>query len=162
MNVTIGQYSKYSSEPFDRSKELRKKEQADEKKKLKGGPFKLCSHAKDCFDENPYRSKKPLPPEKEGKPSKDKPKPFKSSSPAKLIGGCMTGTFDPYPAHSADPYVAGKKPKEAAPSGGKMVGGIFRPSPGTKSMPTHSTMAQNVVKVMNSSNFLTVMQTSSP
>ena len=34
------------------------RERKEAKKKEKGGPFKLSSHPKDVFDENPYHSKK--------------------------------------------------------------------------------------------------------
>ena len=156
MKVTLGPYAGYSSEPFDRSKERHKKELAEDIKLRKGGPFKLNSHAKDFFDDNPYKSSKPLPPRKDGASAKEKPKPFKPSSPAKQIGGCKAGTFDPYPNHSSDPYAAEKKDKDP----GKMVGGIFKPTPGIKTTPTRSTMAQSIQKTMNSSNYLTAMQAS--
>ena len=94
--MTIGQYSKYYFEPFDLSKELEKKEQGDEEEENEGR-IKLCSHVKDCFDENPYGFKKPLPPKKVTKSSKGKPKPFKPSSPAKLFGACMAVIFGSYP-----------------------------------------------------------------
>ena len=155
LKVTIGPHAGYSSEPFDRSKERRKRELEEDIKLRKGGPFKLNSHAKECFDDNPYKSTKPLPPKKEGGSAKEKPKPFKPSSPAKQIGGCKAGTFDPYPTHSSDPY-AQKKEKNP----GKMVGGIFKPTPGIKTTPTRSTLAQSVQKTMNSSNYLTALQTS--
>ena len=155
LKVTIGPHTRYSSEPYDLSKDLRKKEQKQEKSLRKGGPFKLNSHAKDYFEENPYKSKKSLPPRKASAGSKEKPKPFIPSAPAKSIGGCKAGTFDPYPTHSSDPYITDKKPTP-----GKLVGGIFKPSPGTKSMPSRSTMAQTIRRTMNRSNFLTVMQAS--
>lgn len=151
VNVTIGSYAKYASEPFDRAKEMRKKEQEKEKNKMKGGPFKLNGHPDEYFDGNPYKSTKSLPEHKESKPSGEKPKPFKPSSPAKFIGGCKAGTFDPYPSHPEELY--GRKLKAPA---GKLVGGIFRPSPGVKSMPTQSVIAQRVHRSMNSSNFLTI------
>ena len=61
------------------------KEHKEDKKLVKGGAFKLNSHPKDLFDENPYRHDRPLPPIKDPKTSKDKPKPFKPSNPAKLV-----------------------------------------------------------------------------
>lgn len=61
------------------------KERKEDKKQVKGGAFKLNSHPKDLFDENPYRHDRPLPPIKDPKISKDKPKPFKPSNPAKLV-----------------------------------------------------------------------------
>ena len=155
LNVTIGSYHKYASEPYDRVKEIRKRELAADVKQRKGGAFKLSTQGKDYFDENPYRSKKPLPAHKEPSHStKDKPKPFKPSSPAKLIGGCKAGTFTIYPEHSVDPYLSQKKSDRNSKR--KFVGGIFRPSPCPKSMPTHSVVSQNIHRSMNSSNFLTL------
>ena len=61
------------------------KEHKEDKKLVKGGAFKLNSHPKDLFDENPYRHDRPLPPAKDPHTSKDKPKPFKPSNPAKLV-----------------------------------------------------------------------------
>ena len=61
------------------------RERNEDKKQVKGGAFKLNSHPKDMFDENPYRHDRPLPPIKDPKISKDKPKPFKPSNPAKLV-----------------------------------------------------------------------------
>ena len=81
---------------------------------MKGGPFKLNSHPKDYFEENPFKSDRgnqlealvhscgqwlavnhhslsfpsslaALPPLKEAASSKEKPKPFKPSSPAKKV-----------------------------------------------------------------------------
>ena len=155
VNVTIGSYQKYASEPYDGSKEIRKKELAADIKQRKGGAFKLSTHGKDYFDENPYQSKKPLPPSKESQQiSKQKFKPFMPSSPAKCIAGCKAGTFTKYPEHSKDSYVTAKKGDKDASK--KYIGGIFRPSPCPKSMPTQSIVAQNVHQKMNSSNFLFV------
>ena len=152
VNVTIGPYQKYASEPYDRAKELRKKESSDEIKKRKGGAFKLSSHGKDYFDENPYHSKKSLPPPKDASySSKDKPKPFQPSSPAKMIGGCKAGTFTPYPEHPKDPFLIPKMGDKNASK--KFRGGIFRPSQCPKSMPTHSIVNQHVQRTMNSTNF---------
>ena len=61
------------------------RERNEDKKQVKGGAFKLNSHPKDLFDDNPYRSDRPLPPIRDPKSSKDKPKPFKPSNPAKLV-----------------------------------------------------------------------------
>lgn len=61
------------------------RERKEDKKQVKGGAFKLNSHPKDLFDENPYQHDRPLPPIREPKISKDKPKPFKPSNPAKLV-----------------------------------------------------------------------------
>lgn len=153
LNITIGNYHKHSSDPYDRASETYKKSSSDEIKKRKGGPFKLSATGKEYFDDNPYIAKKSLPPAKDSYvSSKDKFKPFKQSSPAKLIGGCKAGTFTSYPEHSKEPYPPkiSKRPSKA------FIGGIFRPSPIPKSTPCHSIMTHNIDRVMNSSNFLTV------
>ena len=61
------------------------RERTDAKKKVKGGPFKLNSHASEYFDDKPYRSDKPLPPLRDPRAAKVKFNPFKPSSPAKLV-----------------------------------------------------------------------------
>lgn len=154
LGVTIGEYQKYTSDPYDRGSQLRKRESNDDIKKRKGGPFKLCSSSANYFDDNPYHSKKGLPPEKEsahvGGTKGTKPKPFQPSSPAKAIGGCKAGTFTGYPEHSKEPFIVSKTGSKE--SSKKFIGGVFRPSQCPKSMPTHSVVAQQVVKTMNRSN----------
>ena len=49
-----------------------------------------------------------------------------------------------YPKHSEDPYA--KKPLRDGIAKASGRGGVFRPSPGPKSMPTSSIMQQNVVR----------------
>ena len=157
LNVTIGKYPKYTSEPYDRSKELRQKEISTDIKLRKAGVFKLSANGKDFFDDNPFHSKKPLPPNKEPSgSSKSKHKPFVPSSPSKLTGGCLAGTFTKYPEHSVDPYIP--RHKVGAQSKGpkrKFVGGVFKPSPCPKSMPMNSVVTQNIHRSTNSSNYLT-------
>lgn len=61
-------------------------------------------------------------------------------------GGCKAGTFDVYPKHSDDPYA---NPKPRREGDGKVVRGnvgVFKPSPGPKTMPTSSVMQQNVIR----------------
>ena len=152
LGVTIGSYHKYSSDPYERASELYKKSLNDERNKRKAGPFKLSAIGKEYFDENPFISKKSLPPPKDRAPSKDKLKPFKPTSPAKLIGGCKAGTFTSYPEHSKEPY----PPKVNKGPSKKPIAGIFRPSPIPKSTPCHSIMAHNINRIMNTSNYLTV------
>ena len=154
VGVTIGPTYKYQSEPYDRAREARKREHKEDKKQVKGGAFKLNSHPKELFDDNPYRHDRPLPPIREPKSSQLKVKPFKPSNPAKLAGGCKAGTFDPYPRHSADTYAVAKTKKDDSSS--KLKGGMFRPSPGPKSTPTTSIVQQNVIRKMNVSNYLSM------
>lgn len=57
-------------------------------------------------------------------------------------GGMKGGTFDPYPSHSADPYVT-KKTMAASSSKEQKV---FHPPPGPKSRPVTSIITQNVLR----------------
>lgn len=152
VNITIGDAPQYSSEPYDNGKELMKK--AHEKSQLmnKGAAFKLNLHPKAYFDNNPYKTDKPVSPYKESKGEKVALKPFQPSSPAKIIGGSKSGCFTAYPTHSADEYIM---KKGSFRDGGNKQGQklLFRPSQGPKSMPTHSIIAHNVVRRMNRLNF---------
>ncbi|XP_074252823.1 cilia-and flagella-associated protein 96 isoform X4 [Saimiri boliviensis] len=116
---------------------------------LKGAPFKLNLHPRDYFDANPYFSEGPLPPIKKEEKKEAISNTFKPSSPGKKPGGMKAGTFDPYPSHSADPYVTklakipGKDDK------------IFHPPSGPKSRPVESIMTLNVRRALNSKNYKT-------
>lgn len=156
LNITIGKYHKYISEPYDRSVEQRNKELSGDIKGRTGGVFKLSAQGKDFFDENPYRAKKSQPPKKETSfgGNKSKTKPFVPSSPSKLTGGCKAGTFTRYPEHSVDPYIPMSKVLNKK-STKKPIGGIFKPTPHPKSRPTRSVVAQTIDRSINSSNFLT-------
>lgn len=57
-------------------------------------------------------------------------------------GGMKAGTFDPYPSHSAEPYVV----KYSKPITTNKEGRIFHPPPGSKSRPSTSIMALNVTR----------------
>ncbi|XP_034739180.1 UPF0602 protein C4orf47 homolog isoform X2 [Etheostoma cragini] len=62
------------------------------------------------------------------------------------VGGMKAGTFDPYPSHSADPYVIRRsKPANQEP--------IFRPAPGPKSVPVKSIITVNVNRSVHSANY---------
>merc|ERR1712178_470301 len=74
------------------------------KGRMRGGSFKLNMHPKDYFDENPFRSDKPIPPERKSAPPREGSKPFRPSNPGKSLGGGKYGTFDPYPDHPKDTY----------------------------------------------------------
>lgn len=152
-NLLVGKQYSYSSNPYDKGKELRRKDQVASRSAMKGGAFKLNMHPRTYFDSNPYYADKPLPPLKKKPVGKSDIKPFKPSSPAKVIGGSKAGTFDPYPSHSNDPY----KPKvQKGPKPMNSSGKIFTPSPGPKSAPTSSIVNQNVIRSINSSNFRTI------
>ncbi|XP_036022396.1 UPF0602 protein C4orf47 homolog isoform X2 [Onychomys torridus] len=66
-------------------------------------------------------------------------------------GGMKAGTFEPYPAHSADPYVV--KMGKVVPGKGEK---IFHPPNGPKSRPIESIMALNVKRALNVKNYKTV------
>ncbi|KAF4091377.1 hypothetical protein AMELA_G00036220 [Ameiurus melas] len=151
-DVTLSKLELYSSEPYDRVRELLKREMASHKSQMKGGPFHMNLHPKECFDSNPYKLNKPLtlPNMAEGKKTHFAV-PFKPTSPSKMIGGMKAGTFDPYPSHSADPYVI-KKPRSDSVSANKGVK-IFHPSAGPKSTPVKSIISLNVNRFVNATNY---------
>ncbi|XP_028815499.1 cilia-and flagella-associated protein 96 isoform X2 [Denticeps clupeoides] len=149
-NVTLSRPDPYSSDPFDRAKDLHRRETVNHKSKLKGGPFRLNLHPKEYFDTNPYKLDKLLPPEKEKRAKGHFTVPFKPSSPGKRTGGMKSGTFDAYPAHSADPYV----PRKAKPAVKDVK--VFRPCPGPKSTPVKSILSVNASKMVNSVNYTTI------
>ncbi|XP_029917098.1 cilia-and flagella-associated protein 96 [Myripristis murdjan] len=148
-NLTLSKMELYASDPYDRAKELLKREIASHRSRLKGGPFKLNLHPRDYFHDNPYHSGKPLPPA--NKPhlpqKKDLPLPFKPPSPSKRVGGMKAGTFDVYPPHSADPYTP-RRPKQTS-----QECRIFRPAPGPKSTPIRSIINLNASRVVHSANY---------
>ncbi|XP_006630035.2 cilia-and flagella-associated protein 96 [Lepisosteus oculatus] len=151
-NVTLSKQYPYTADPFDRAREIRKKEVAAHRSMLKGGAFHLNLYPKEVFDTNPYKFDKPLPPVKKPEEKKKGTPPFKPSSPAKKIGGMKSGTFDPYPSHSADLYIV-KKPKFATTN---KEGKIFHPSPGPKSMPVKSIITANVNKSVHAGNYMSI------
>ncbi|XP_030001984.1 cilia-and flagella-associated protein 96 isoform X4 [Sphaeramia orbicularis] len=150
-NLTLSKMEMYSSDPYDRAKEILKKEIEVHRSKLRGGPFKVNLHPKDFFQSNPYHNEKPPPPASAQKslPSIQKvsPVPFKPSSPSKHIGGMKAGTFDTYPSHSADPYtIRRSKLTNQEP--------IFHPAPGPKSTPVKSIITVNVNRLVTIFIFL--------
>nr|XP_003221668.1 PREDICTED: UPF0602 protein C4orf47 homolog [Anolis carolinensis]XP_016849538.1 PREDICTED: UPF0602 protein C4orf47 homolog [Anolis carolinensis]XP_016849539.1 PREDICTED: UPF0602 protein C4orf47 homolog [Anolis carolinensis]XP_016849540.1 PREDICTED: UPF0602 protein C4orf47 homolog [Anolis carolinensis] len=149
-NVTIGKQYSHSAELFDTGRINFKKITEEHRRLMKGGPFKLNLYPREYFDMNPYHDDKPLPPAKK-QPAAIPPlqQPFKPSSPGKKPGGMKAGTFDPYPSHSTDPYIA-KLPKLITTN---QQGRIFHPSPGAKSRPIRSIMAANVEKSLNATNY---------
>ncbi|KAK2838695.1 hypothetical protein Q7C36_013509 [Tachysurus vachellii] len=151
-DVTLSKLELYSSDPYDQVKALLKREMADHRSKMKGGPFRLNHHTQECFDSNPYKLKKPQP--LSNMPEEKKTHfavPFKPSSPSKRTGGMKAGTFDPYPSHSTDPYII-KKSKSDSVSANKGLK-IFYPSPGPKSTPVKSIISLNVNRFVNSTNY---------
>ncbi|KAL0973933.1 hypothetical protein UPYG_G00213130 [Umbra pygmaea] len=148
-NITLSKVDNYSSEPYDRANEMLKKENRNHKALLKGGAFRLNLHPKDCFDNNPSKLDKPLPPLKKAEEKDRSVVPFKPSSPSKRIGGMKAGTFDSYPAHSADPYGSRRSTAVTA----NMEGKVFHPPPGPKSTPVKSILSVNVNRVVNSGNY---------
>ena len=69
------------------------KENDAHRKSLKGGAFRLNMHPKSTFDENPYRSDRPLPPAKKADSKKLDVKPFKPSSPGKQVRSLFVTTI---------------------------------------------------------------------
>lgn len=153
-DVTLSHYGKHETDEFDRSRQLMKRENEAHKKAVKGGAFRLNMAPKPFFDENPFKTERPLPPAKKAVDRKVDVKPFKPSSPAKQDGGMKAGTFDPYPSHSADPYHV----RTSSQSGSAIskTGKTFFPTQGPKSAPSTSILNQNIARSINVQNFRTV------
>lgn len=61
-------------------------ETAAHKSQMKGGPFRLNLHPVECFDSNPYKLNKPLPPSNVAEVKKTHfAVPFKPTSPSKKV-----------------------------------------------------------------------------
>ncbi|XP_067938753.1 cilia-and flagella-associated protein 96-like [Watersipora subatra] len=153
LNVTLGQFPKHMTEPYDQVALNDKKLLEQSRSKMKGGSFKLNMHPKAYFDEKPYTSEKPLPPAKKSAPARPIAVAFRPSHPAKKPAGCKAGTFETYPQHSVDPY--GKHYKRPVNVVNK-TGKTFMPNQGPKSALTNSIINQNVVRTMNRQNYKTV------
>ncbi|XP_006015952.1 UPF0602 protein C4orf47 homolog [Alligator sinensis] len=150
-NLTIGKQYPHSADVYEIGRINAKKAHEVHQNLVKGGPFKLSLYPREYFDVNPYHDDKPLPPVKKSPPEKPIASPFKPSSPSKKPGGMKAGTFDPYPSHSADPYVI-KRSKAITTN---KEGRIFHPSPGAKSRPVTSIMALNITRSLNIMNYKT-------
>ncbi|KAG7518276.1 hypothetical protein JOB18_029824 [Solea senegalensis] len=147
-NVTLSDMQLYASEPYDRPKDVLKKEAAIHRSKFRDGPFKLNLHPRAFFQTNPYHGNKPLSAPHKPRPPAQKapPVPFKPSSPSKRPGGMKAGTFDTYPSHSADPFIA-RRSKTTNPEP------VFHPPPGPKSTPVKSIITVNVNRSVHSANY---------
>ncbi|XP_073777727.1 cilia-and flagella-associated protein 96 isoform X2 [Danio rerio] len=148
-DITLSKMVSYSSDPYDRAKEMLKREITAHKSMLKGGAFRLNLHPNEYFDGNPYKFDKPLPPPKKIEEKKHFAVPFKPSSPSKKAGGMKAGAFDSYPTYSAEPY--GTKKTKSVVANNEVK--IFHPSPGPKSTPIKSIISLNVNKAVNSTNY---------
>ncbi|XP_015717563.1 UPF0602 protein C4orf47 homolog isoform X1 [Coturnix japonica] len=155
-NLTIGEQYVHEADGYEVEKILAKKALEEHRRLLKGGPFLTNIYPLEYFDINPYFNDKPLPPVKRPPLEKKIAVPFIPSSPAKKPGGMKGGTFDPYPSHSAEPYVA-KKKTVILPSTEQK---IFQPPPGPKSRPVTSIITQNVLRSLNTKNYKTACATS--
>ncbi|XP_040555847.1 UPF0602 protein C4orf47 homolog isoform X2 [Gallus gallus] len=155
-NLTIGEQYAHEADGYELEKIIAKKAREEHKRLVKGGPFKSNIYPLEYFDMNPYFSDKPLPPVKKPPLEKRIAKPFKPSSPAKKSGGMKGGTFDPYPSHSADPYVI--KKTMAVPSSKEQK--VFHPPAGPKSRPVTSIVTLNVLRSINGKNYKTAYATS--
>ncbi|KAI5943755.1 cilia-and flagella-associated protein 96 isoform X1 [Manis javanica] len=147
-NITIGKQYSHSSDFYDAPKLNYKKENEKHHRLLKGTPFKLNLCPREYFDANPYLSEKSLPPIRKAEKKELLTLPFKPSSPGKKAGGMKAGTFEPYPSHSADPYVV-KLAKQVSSKSVK----IFHPPNGPKSRPIKSIMTLHVERTLNMKNY---------
>lgn len=155
-NVTLSTYSKHETDEFDRPRQAMKRENDAHKKAVKGSAFRLNMAPREYFDENPFKTDRPLPPAKKMHERKLDFKPFKPSSPAKQDGGMKAGTFEPYPSHSADPYRAKTSAARNVSASANKSGKTFFPPQGPKSAPSTSVLDQNIVRSINVQNFRTV------
>lgn len=149
-NITIGKQFSHSADFYDAPRLNYKKENEKHHDLLKGTPFKLNLYPREYFDSNPYLSEKPLPPLKKAEKKEVLASPFKPCSPGKKAGGMKAGTFDPYPSHSADPYMV-KSTNQISSKDVK----IFHPPGGPKSRPIESIMTLNVKRALNMKNYKT-------
>uniref|UniRef100_A0A8C9S166 Cilia-and flagella-associated protein 96 n=1 Tax=Scleropages formosus TaxID=113540 RepID=A0A8C9S166_SCLFO len=140
-NVTLSKLESYSADPYDRTREILKREMRAHRSLMKGPAFHFNLHPMEYFDNNPYKADRPLPPMKNPEKIKASLVPFRPSSPGKRIGGMKAGTFEAYPSHSADAY--GLKTSRAASV--KKDGKVFHPSSGPKSMPVKSILDMNTI-----------------
>ncbi|KAL4618247.1 hypothetical protein GN956_G20683 [Arapaima gigas] len=144
-NVTLSKLVSYSADPYERTREVLKRESQAHRALMKGPAFRLNLHPREYFDNNPYKGDVALPPVKHPDNTKASSAPFKPSSPGKKLGGMKAGTFEAYPSHSADPYNLKMFKAASAKNGGK----VFHPSPGPKSMPVKSILDMNVLRTCN-------------
>nr|XP_035926493.1 UPF0602 protein C4orf47 homolog [Halichoerus grypus]XP_035926494.1 UPF0602 protein C4orf47 homolog [Halichoerus grypus]XP_035926495.1 UPF0602 protein C4orf47 homolog [Halichoerus grypus]XP_035926496.1 UPF0602 protein C4orf47 homolog [Halichoerus grypus]XP_035926497.1 UPF0602 protein C4orf47 homolog [Halichoerus grypus]XP_035926498.1 UPF0602 protein C4orf47 homolog [Halichoerus grypus]XP_035926499.1 UPF0602 protein C4orf47 homolog [Halichoerus grypus] len=148
-NITIGKQFSHSADFYDAPKLNYKKENEEHHRLVKGTPFKLNLYPREYFDINPYSFEKSLPPIKKQRRKNYLHTPL-SPLLGKKAGGMKAGTFDPYPSHSADPYVV-KLANQISSKGAK----IFHPPSGPKSRPIESIMTLNVKRALNTKNYKT-------
>ncbi|KAK3782140.1 hypothetical protein RRG08_032897 [Elysia crispata] len=152
-SIGLNPYPQHSADDYNKGMQLLKKEVTQHKSQMKAGAFHLNMHPTDYFDNNPYKSDKPLPPVRKSAGDvtrKDGLPPFKPSNPGKLLAGMKAGTFDPYPSHSADAYgIKYRRPVHVV----NKTGRTFMPSQGPKSTPCNSIVNQNVVRSVNITNY---------
>uniref|UniRef100_A0A8C1F7E2 Cilia-and flagella-associated protein 96 n=1 Tax=Cyprinus carpio carpio TaxID=630221 RepID=A0A8C1F7E2_CYPCA len=110
-DVTLSKMVSHSSDPYDRAKEMLKREIMAHKSMLKGGAFRLNLHAVECFNSNPYKFDKPLQPPKKTEEKKHTMVPFKPSSPSKKTGGMRAEHLTPTPPTLQNPVVP-KRPNQ--------------------------------------------------
>jgi len=143
-DVTLERYHPHANEPYDRSRQLIREENAAHHNKVKGKAFKLNNHPAEFFDHNPFKRVNMNSQEDGGLTQRVKLKitPFQTISPSNRC-------FQSYPMHSYDPYVPPKKQKTPI----NKVKGLFMPTSGPKSCPTPSVIRQNILKSVNQSNY---------
>uniref|UniRef100_A0A0B6ZX50 Cilia-and flagella-associated protein 96 n=1 Tax=Arion vulgaris TaxID=1028688 RepID=A0A0B6ZX50_9EUPU len=155
-NVGLNLYPPHSADDYNKGHELQTRELAQHKSALKGGVFHLNMYPASQFNLNPYTNDRPLPPPNKWAgdgPQKTIPTPFRPSNPGKQLGGMKAGTFDPYPAYSADTYgIKYKRPVNVV----NKTGRTFVPPQGPKSTPCQSIVNQNVMRSVNVQNYRSI------
>lgn len=153
LDVTLGEYYKHLSDPYERARQQTQKEQTENKQKMKGSAFKLNMHPEPYFDPNPYFTNK-MEPEKKKILKKREVKPFYPSHVGLKDGGMKAGTFEAYPSHSNDEYVRTKSSHAITVM--NKSGKIFVPPRRGKSRPISSIMHLNVMRSVNNQNYKTM------
>lgn len=146
VDVTIGEFPKYKSSPFeaDKAKE-RALAKAAKKKMISQAPFKLNGpDGGGVFTKDPYKSSKPLPPAKKtNAPVKKITVPFYPTKPPPSMAAKNLGTLNRYP------YMAektAKKEKKKPP-----LKGEWKPTAPAKGMVTKSVLSMGVQRSFRSS-----------
>jgi hypothetical protein len=153
-NLTIGTYPEWKKDSYLSGHDAYVKLMAKSERRNLGGPFMLGMHPIRYFDDNPYRVhiQKKRPRVRPVVFLQKKP-PFMPSSPAKLVGGMMAGTFSQYPAHAADTFF---ERKPYYPEIRNKFGKAYLPPSSTKSMVQNSILGQNVLRQVNKTNYKTI------
>ncbi|CAH8428959.1 unnamed protein product [Schistosoma intercalatum] len=142
IDITIGKYPNYKSDPYDKIKKTSVKESSSS-----GKQFYLNMHPQQYFDKNPYHQVriKRRPFTSTTKNSIHPRSVFKPASASKLMGGCKDGCFSPFPHYTSD------RPKKTVLI--KYTKPPLKIPSCPKTYPITSILELNVKRRINSSNY---------